>query len=62
MHKWFGIIELTPGCYSSLRQHVFEIGAEFEEHITPIQNNMNLYLRDLNKISDYEKKTNYFNR
>ena len=51
----FNIISLTPGCRSSLNQHVFTSGVEIEDNIILKQNNLNLHLRDLIKVQEYEE-------
>ena len=51
----FNIIKIKPGCHSCLKRHVFTSGMELEEKITLKQNNLNLYLKDLNKVQEYEK-------
>ena len=52
----FNIISLTPGCRSSLNQHVFTSGVEIEENIILKQNNLNLHLRDLINVQDFEER------
>ena len=52
----FNIINLNPGYRSSLNQHVFTSGVEIEENIILKQNNLNLHLRDLINVQDYEEK------
>ena len=47
--------ENTPGCRSSLNQHVLTSGVEIEDNIILKQNNLNLHLRDLIKIQEYEE-------
>ena len=51
----FNIINLKPGCRSSLNRHVFTSGIEIEEDIILKQNNLNLHLRDLIKMQAYEE-------
>ena len=51
----FNIINLKPGCRSSLSQHVFTSGIEIEENIILKQNNLSLHLKDLIQVQEYEE-------
>ena len=51
----FNIINLKPGCRCSINQHVFTSGIEVEEDIILKQNNLNLHLKDLIKVQEYEE-------
>ena len=51
----FNIINLKPGCRSSLSQHVFTSGIEIEDNIILKQNNLNLHLKDLIQVQEYEE-------
>ena len=53
--RGFNIINLKPGCRSSLNRHVFTSGIEIEENIILKQNNLNLHLNDLIKVQQYEE-------
>lgn len=48
------IISRTPGCCSSLNQHVFTSRVELKDIIVLKENNLSLNLRDLIKVQDSE--------
>ena len=51
----FNIISLTSRCLSSLNQYAFISGVEIENNIILKQNDLNLHLRDLIKIQEYQE-------